>query len=235
MAVLAHHLIVAFLIVGIPLWDRYEIRRLKQSTNPHARIQSYQITLGWLWTATILLLLTTRMGDLFTPLPLPAPGLTLSAGVVIPVIVGLLVGTTVPLAIQRLKPGPPRPVKTLGEALLLFPRTRAERWWFAGVSVSAGICEEVIFRGFLIRYLAVLPIGLGLVGAVLGAALIFGVDHGYQGLLGVLVTGGLALLMTALFYASGALPLAMVVHALLDLRILLMILPTEAVRAAGDS
>ncbi len=46
---LAHHLLVAFLIVGIPIWDRREIRRLKQSMDPRARIRSYQLTLGWLW------------------------------------------------------------------------------------------------------------------------------------------------------------------------------------------
>lgn len=231
MAILARHLLVAFLIVGLPLWDRHEMRRLKSSTDPRARIRIYQLTLAWLWTATLVLVLTTPLSDLFTPLPVP--GLTVRAEAAIPVIVGLLVGAAIPLAMQRLKLGTPRPVKALGDALLVFPRTHAERWWFAGLSVSAGICEEIIFRGFLIRYLAVLPVGLGLVGAVLGAALIFGIDHGYQGVLGVLATGVLALVMTALFYASGALALAMVVHALLDLRILLMTLPPVKERAAA--
>lgn len=64
MLTLVYHLIVAFLVLALPLWDRNEIRRLKQSTNPRVRIQSYQLTMGWLWTATALVLVSTPFGPL---------------------------------------------------------------------------------------------------------------------------------------------------------------------------
>jgi len=34
------------------------------------------------------------------------------------------------------------------------PASRVERRWFVAVFLSAGICEEIIYRGFLIAYLS---------------------------------------------------------------------------------
>jgi membrane protease YdiL (CAAX protease family) len=48
-----------------------------------------------------------------------------------------------------------------------------------GLSLSAGICEEVVFRGYLQRQLAALSGSTSL--AILGQALAFGVAHGYEG------------------------------------------------------
>jgi membrane protease YdiL (CAAX protease family) len=88
------------------------------------------------------------------------------------------------------------------------------------MSVSAGICEELLYRGFLLRWLDAR--GLGLWAAVLLAALAFMLAHTYQGLVGMLSVGVLALVFTALFFLAGSLWPAMLVHALLDLRILVL-------------
>jgi uncharacterized protein len=48
-----------------------------------------------------------------------------------------------------------------------------------GLSVSAGICEEIVFRGYLQRQLAALSGSTSV--AILGQAIIFGAGHGYQG------------------------------------------------------
>ena len=50
--------------------------------------------------------------------------------------------------------------------------------WIA-LSVSAGICEEIVFRGYLQRQLAALSGKPHL--AILGQAIVFGVAHGYEG------------------------------------------------------
>jgi membrane protease YdiL (CAAX protease family) len=49
--------------------------------------------------------------------------------------------------------------------------------WFC-VSSTAGFCEEIIFRGYLQRQLA---IGNSIFSGVLLSALIFGASHGYEG------------------------------------------------------
>ncbi|MGA3156431.1 MAG: CPBP family intramembrane glutamic endopeptidase [Steroidobacteraceae bacterium] len=53
-----------------------------------------------------------------------------------------------------------------------------------GLSVSAGICEEIVFRGYLQRQLA--AISGKPVLAIVGQAVIFGIAHGYEGLRAVL-------------------------------------------------
>ena len=111
----------------------------------------------------------------------------------------------------------------LRSVAFILPRSREERTWFAAMCIVVGVCEEIIFRGFLIRFLALPPITLGMIGAVCTAAFIFGIDHGYQGWMGVLTTAFLALVFGLLFLGTGSLLVPMILHVLLDLRILLML------------
>jgi membrane protease YdiL (CAAX protease family) len=53
-------------------------------------------------------------------------------------------------------------------------------------------------------------------------AIVFGWAHLYQGLTGVLATGALGGLLAILYAATGSLLLPVLLHALLDLRVLLM-------------
>jgi membrane protease YdiL (CAAX protease family) len=69
------------------------------------------------------------------------------------------------------------------------------------VWVSAGICEEVVYRGYLITQGAAL-LGnsrLARLAAVLLAAILFALAHGHQGLSGMLLTGTLGVLFGLLF------------------------------------
>jgi membrane protease YdiL (CAAX protease family) len=233
---IVHALLVLFLVLVFPVWDRVETKRLKTSTDPRARIGAYRKTIGWQLIATALLL-TVRPALLFTPPALgglfglqeaPADALPIVVGVV----VGLLAGAVLPLVLMRRNAPGKAAYSPLDGIAFFLPRTREERWWFAAMCVTVGVCEEIIFRGFLTRYLHDLPLGLGLLGAVLVAALIFAIDHGYQGWRGILGTGILALVMTLLFFATGSLWVPILLHALLDLRILL--LPHPAAATAQD-
>ncbi len=62
-----------------------------------------------------------------------------------------------------------------------------------GLSLSAGICEEIVFRGYLQRQLAALSGSTSI--AIIGQAIMFGVGHGYQGVGAVIniVVYGLAI------------------------------------------
>jgi membrane protease YdiL (CAAX protease family) len=79
----------------------------------------------------------------------------------------------------------------------LLPRDPAEIAAWVALSLSAGFCEEVIFRGYLQRQFHALTGSVVL--AVLIQAVIFGVSHGYQGIRNVImitifgaIFGGLA-------------------------------------------
>lgn len=98
--------------------------------------------------------------------------------------------------------------------LALIPRTRRERRAFAGLSVVAGVGEEIVFRGFL---LAVLIPALGDPWlALVVSSLAFGVLHSYQGSWGITRTGLLGALLGASVVLDGSLWPAIVVHVVYD-------------------
>jgi membrane protease YdiL (CAAX protease family) len=96
----------------------------------------------------------------------------------------------------------------------ILPHSRREMLHFSAVALTAGICEEVLYRGFLIWYLALLvplPVAVGV------AALLFGMAHAYQGARGVIQTGLVGLGLAVLYVLSGSLWLPMALHAFVDL------------------
>jgi membrane protease YdiL (CAAX protease family) len=99
----------------------------------------------------------------------------------------------------------------------LMPSTPRERLLFTAVAISAGVCEEVVFRGWL---LCTLHNVVGLKGTtlVLVAAAGFGLAHFYQGATGVIGTALAAILFTFFYVQSGSLLLPILLHVLVDLR-----------------
>jgi len=96
----------------------------------------------------------------------------------------------------------------------ILPRTLRELLVFLAVAVTAGIWEELLFRGFLIWFLA--PY-VGVIGAVLISTLAFGLGHAYQGWRGIPRTGAVGLVLAIAYIASGSLWWVMAAHALLDI------------------
>ena len=103
--------------------------------------------------------------------------------------------------------------RRLGPIERMLPRTDDELRAFYRLSFTAGVCEEILYRGYLFWYLghwlpapAVLP----------AAALLFGIGHSYQGRRGMLTTGLAGLALGMVYLLSGSLYLPMVLHALSD-------------------
>jgi len=93
------------------------------------------------------------------------------------------------------------------------PHTPTELRRFYGLSVTAGVCEELLYRGFLIAYLVH---WFGLIPAAGISAVIFGLGHLYQGWRGVLTTGAVGAFLAAVYLLTGSLLASMVLHALMD-------------------
>jgi membrane protease YdiL (CAAX protease family) len=104
------------------------------------------------------------------------------------------------------------------EALL--PRGRRERTVFALLAVTAGVCEELLLRGFGIAYLRWLWPDAPRMALIVITAAAFGLMHLYQGPRGVVLTGLVGGYLAWLVLSTGSLVPAMVMHALLDLRVL---------------
>lgn len=102
----------------------------------------------------------------------------------------------------------------LADVSFLLPRTTSEARWFAVLSVTAGVCEELLYRGYLVW---VMRPWLGTVGALAFGVALFAVGHAYQGWRGVIKTGVAGAIMGAAVLGTGWLIPAMVLHVLIDL------------------
>jgi CAAX protease family protein len=94
----------------------------------------------------------------------------------------------------------------------LIPRTQAERGMFVGLSLSAGICEEVIYRGFMMWYFGT----WGPVAAVVLSSVVFGLGHLYIGFPHVIRTTVLGAVFALIVWLSGSLLPCIVLHAAID-------------------
>jgi len=103
----------------------------------------------------------------------------------------------------------------------LLARNAAERFWGWLLSIDAGVSEELLFRLVLPLSIYALCGNLGMALAVPLAA--FGIAHLYQGVGGVIVTGLVGALMLGVYLASGSLWVVMAVHALIDLRAVVLL------------
>lgn len=95
----------------------------------------------------------------------------------------------------------------------LLPRSQREKAVFAGLSLAAGVGEELAYRGYAIGAMA--PLLGGPVAAVVTSA-VFGVLHAYQGPLGIVRAGVLGGILACGFLISGSLWPAIIAHVSLD-------------------
>jgi len=104
--------------------------------------------------------------------------------------------------------------KQIGDLANLAPQTPREDRLFDMVSITAGVCEEILYRGLLLATLVSL---VGTWPAVAITSLIFGLGHAYQGISGIAKTGLVGLVLALFTVSSGSLYIAIVLHAVIDL------------------
>ena len=103
--------------------------------------------------------------------------------------------------------------------LTLLPANTREFSYFAGVvSVSAAVCEEIVFRGFLVTYILSITADTGWANllAIVGSSVVFGIVHAYQGWLALAKITVLSALFAAIFIVSKSLLLVIALHFLVD-------------------
>lgn len=96
----------------------------------------------------------------------------------------------------------------------MVPHTARERELWTLVSVTAGICEEVLIRGFLLAFIAHFT---GIVWAVPVSAIVFGLGHAYQGKQHIITTGIWGFTAALIAVAAGSLWPVIVLHIVQDL------------------
>ena len=204
---------------------------------PDARVRIYRKTIfnEWGVVAAIVALTIAFHRSAADVMWLHVPAGWRMAGFVLPIAYAVLLMLQVPAlarkpkSLARLRG---RLEKDLGP---LIPTRPLEWSWFKPLAVTAGICEEVIFRGYLVW---ILTPTLGLWGAAVASMVVFGLGHSYQGIrfMPRAFGAGVALQLLALFTGS-VLP-GIVLHALIDLGsgyVTYMAMTTPAVTEAAET
>jgi len=104
--------------------------------------------------------------------------------------------------------------KSFGKLEFVIPRNSNELGRFFGLSLTAGIVEETLWRGFIIWYFSQF---LPLWAAALISAIAFGLAHAYQGIENVPKITVVGAVFTLLYLLSGSLWLPMILHAAVDI------------------
>jgi membrane protease YdiL (CAAX protease family) len=230
------HLLFLFLLIVAPVWDLYAIPKLKRSPTSEHKIRYYKMLCAWMWIASALAVFAIGFLPLFTIRPspgeiswlLPHPWVRYLVEALIAIAVIIIV--VLPVGVVIWKKLTKRPLKYSAAAALkslsyFLPATWAERHWWVFVSITAGVCEETLFRGFMLHYLYVFPWTLNLTLALLISSVIFGVHHLYQGAGGVAGTAIVGILFGLLFLLTGNLLLPIILHGVMDMRLLALLRP----------
>ena len=246
-AALAAVVVAAYLVLGEPVVGHVLHRRFegRLRSDPTARRSFYTRLLVLEWGLALLALAVwlgapgVDAGQVGLRWPTQWPGPVTGVVVVLVLVFvavstralrgGVLLEAAEP---ARRRPGEGRHSEPRAHATLaLLPRTAGERRLFTVVGVTAGVCEEWLYRGFFLAVVAALGGGLpdGVLIVVAGAA--FGLAHAYQGLAGIAMTGLLGGIMAAVYLQTGSLLLPVLLHAVIDLRFLLV--PSRALPVAG--
>jgi membrane protease YdiL (CAAX protease family) len=195
-------------------WPR--LRAALAAKIPGARLRGYLFVLVEEWVLCgVVAVLWIRGGRAWSALWLAPPSgwrLVVSVLLVLPIATLFLMQARAVARAPAARRAALRPKFAAVEALL--PHSRAEHRVFSALSLTAGFCEEFLFRGYLVWLFT--P-SLGLYGAVAVSVVLFGLGHLYQGAKPGMRSGVVGLVLALLALGTGSLLPGMLLHAVLDL------------------
>ncbi len=216
-------LLAAYTVLVEPIARTNFYRNLKKQLNidPKARLLFYRTQILWEWSWVIVIALIV--------IPIPNPLLWL--GLVLPnqigwiILLALLIGVVLSIVLIRRSPRALAAMRrSLESTSILLPSDSAERKWFAITAITAGICEELLYRGFLMSFLpTIFPMfAKQFIIICLLSGIINGLSRAYLGMRGMVQTALTGFSFAIVYFLSGSLLPAMVFHVLAELRTLVL-------------
>ena len=214
MTILTHSL-AFFIGIVYPMYFlfTYKKTQFKLKTDNNYRLVDYKQTITLFWFLTILVIgvsFTKQSIDLnfypeFNPI-----GIILSILILIFIILQIAsskVSTSEKAEIV---------LKKIRDNYHYLPKTKKEFIWFNILSISAGFCEEIIFRLFLFSYLFE---HTHIIIAFVLTNLVFAITHigsSKQNIIGAFFLG---LLFSAIYYFTNNIWLSIILHSAIDINI----------------
>ena len=204
---------IVFPVVGYFAYQR-SLKAYAEGTLIRSREYAYTIGIQWLIAFLGLAIWQTQNRN-WTELGFswsPDEKFMIAAAIVILVVVLFIMQL---LAVRR---GDEKIIKQLDSEFAglkpLMPQSTGELHTFYGLAFTAGIVEELLWRGYLIWYLThFVPLWV----AAIVSALLFGLAHSYQGIKNVPKLAAVGLALAGLYILSGSLWLPILAHILGDL------------------
>jgi len=210
---------VIFVILGVVIPWRGHVRLKKLLLSPSAdtkeKLALYAATIAFQWVLCgVIAWRAVERG-------LTIPELGLGSKSWLPLLVwgisgAVLIGGLQWLNLRRIgkmEGAAPDRLRKLARHLL--PVNLLEYLPYSALAITAGVCEEFIYRGFVLAALfqVALPVWL----AVVLTSLLFGLAHAYQGKAGIVSTGLFGVVLAIARLVFGSLVPVMMWHAGLDL------------------
>ena len=207
-----------FLVLGILLpWRGFErMRHLMQlpEVSGRDRLKLYALTILFQWALTLLVAWRAFARGLSLE-ELAVRGGRSSSVLAVTVVGGGLVAAAHWANLRRMaRSNHPNLQRLRALGSRLFPRTPSETTLFILLAITAGLCEEFLFRGFVMA--ALYRAGAVNWLAVVVSSAMFGVAHLYQGRGGSVGTGILGTIFALIRIAYHSLLPVVVWHAALD-------------------
>ena len=215
---LVDHIFIFLLVLVYPVYSTWsyqrEVRKI-ESGKPANRLSLYRSTAIVEWLALAVLFIAWHLLERpFSDLGFVTPG---GAGfyvgiALLAVVCGVLIrqwSTVEQLGDEERH----KQIEALGKLVHFLPHSKRELNAIYGVSLTAGIVEEIVYRGFVLWYLALV---MPLWAAVILSSIAFGVAHSYQGPAGAVKCGFVGLAFAGFYLLTGSIWLPMIGHFLFD-------------------
>jgi membrane protease YdiL (CAAX protease family) len=209
--------VIAFFLIRSAFAAGPMKRRILSGEYPNARLQAYAETMRSLWViAGVCLAAWLISGRSLAEIGFRIEGgaVALAGWAIAAAGAGYMIFSIVQAALSRkTRISLREQFANAGDFDLYRPENEREHVRFQWLGFTAGVTEEIIFRGFLIGVLSLaLPVWI----AAIASVAIFTVGYAYQGLSGMIRVAFVSIVLTAIFLLSGSLWPAIALHYFID-------------------
>ncbi|WP_066051994.1 CPBP family intramembrane glutamic endopeptidase [Robertmurraya korlensis] len=225
-------IIFLFLVLYEPVYGYFDYQKFKRKVQKDSkeRIKYYKKVMLGLWLPTIAILMVTALGPL-TFQEIGLKGISINMETLGPLVtytafglvgiycIGLiyyLVGAKVS---QKMRTEIARVKKEEFDKSAfkdIMPVSKEDKRLWTYVSWTAGITEEVIYRGFLLIALTQMFPSHSLWLTIILSGVMFGLAHTYQGFVNVIKTSLFGLVFSILYIGLGSIVPLIILHFLID-------------------
>ena len=212
---LIDHLNVLVFTCLYPIYVFFTYRKAKKDlieNKPGIRLSDYKETIFWLWLLCVITIIIWISNDrMFNVLRLD---FSFSWVVLISILLFFITPFLFVLLFRSIRNNDEKR-ESIKEKLNsvsaneFLPRSKKEFKWFVFLSITAGICEELLFRGFLIWYFETLT---NTFLAIILSSILFGAAHSYQGVKGFIRSGFLGLMLALILIWTDSLLIPIFIH-----------------------